>query len=127
MKGCWLAARLPSASSTPTRSSYTAPRWEWAVELAKHHAKVPRVLLDVEAAAIARDSLTGEYGWSMIAPWREQLLVDQNGDVFVDYLSTMTDYEADDPYRASGSRAPPHAHRRVHAAVQRRRAAAAQV
>lgn len=73
------------------------PALEQAVELEKHHAKMPRVLLDVEAAAVAHASLTGEYGGSMIAPWREQLLVDQNGDVFVDYLSTMTDYEADDP------------------------------
>jgi hypothetical protein len=74
------------------------PALERAVELEKQHAKVPRVLLDGEAVGIARDSLIGEYGGGMTAPWRVQLLVDQAGEVFVDYLSTMTDYDTDDPY-----------------------------
>lgn len=73
------------------------PALERAVELEKHTAESPRVILDETASTIARRSLTGEYGGSMTAPWREQLLVDSEGIVFVDYLSTLTDYEVDDP------------------------------
>jgi hypothetical protein len=78
------------------------PALERAVDLEKKAAKHPRVLLDERSAAIAHASLIGEYGGSLIAPWRTQLLVDEQANTFVDYLATLDDYDAESPVMWKG-------------------------
>jgi len=73
------------------------PALNRAVELEKHLAIFPRVVLDDAALTVVRASLTGEYFSGLHAPWRRQLLADDKGAVFVDYLATLNDYDAQEP------------------------------
>jgi len=67
------------------------PALDRAVLLEKTRARYPRIVLDESSIAIAVHGLIREEGGSLSSPWRSQLLVDDDGVVFVDYLSTLTD------------------------------------
>jgi hypothetical protein len=72
------------------------PALDRAVLLEKSRARFPRVVLDETSIATARHGLVHEEGGSHGSPWREQLVVDSEGEVFVDYLSALTEEPDDD-------------------------------
>ena len=79
------------------RNFIHGPALDRAVELEKRSAIFPRVVLDDAALSVVQASLTGEYFSGLHAPWRRQLLVDEKGVVFVDYLATLNDYDSEEP------------------------------
>lgn len=79
------------------RNFIHGPALDRAVELEKRSAIFPRVVLDDAAFSVAQASLTGEYFSGLQAPWRRQLLVDDKGIAFVDYLATLNDYDSEEP------------------------------
>lgn len=73
------------------------PALERAVNLEHDQAVHPRVILDDAAVGIAREALLADEAESgSVSAWREQLLVDEDGTVFVNYLVTLLDPVADD-------------------------------
>jgi hypothetical protein len=69
------------------------PALNRAVGLEHERAKWPRVVLDETSIQVARTSLSEDEGGSGGSPWRAQLLVDEDGIVFVNYLSSLEFYE----------------------------------
>lgn len=66
-----------------------------AVVLEEDVAVHPRIVLSEECAAIT--VLDGrDYGDAASSPWNDQLLVDADGRVFVDYLSALLDSPSDE-------------------------------
>jgi hypothetical protein len=81
----------------PSLEFIYGPALERAVYLEHGHAVYPRVILDEAALAIASTArAAAEEGASGISAWRDQLLVDEHGVVFVNYLHTLFDEAADD-------------------------------
>lgn len=74
------------------------PALERAVDLEKHRAVHPRVVLDEASIALATERLAS--GDAAEQGWRDQLLVDEEGVVFVNYLQTVIDDPVDsfDPH-----------------------------
>jgi hypothetical protein len=86
----------------PTLDFIHGPALERAVTLEHTLAVYPRVILDEAAVAIASAAIVDEERESGDSSgWRQQLLVDEHGVVFVNYLHTLFDEVAEDVPSAS--------------------------
>ena len=65
----------------------------------------PRVTLDEDSVALAREGLVKQEGAGSWATWRRALMVDEQGEVFVSYLDSMNSWLRKLTTRAQGTKA----------------------
>lgn len=72
----------------------TGPALVEAVDLEEKDAVFPRVLLSDDCVRLARvddADFAADYAW--MSPWRNELLVDGDGRIFLNYLSSLLDWD----------------------------------